>query len=266
MNRNNNGRIIRNIIIYVVFIVMAFVSLFPILYCVSASLRTQQNLTESMLPFTIWSIIPKKITFENYIMIFAKYDFWRPMINTLIVTVFTIIFGCILNALAASAIAYFAGITPEVIGEAIRNFGGVEHRIEYCGSLDGVDYYNDSKGTNSDAAIIALKALQNGIILIAGGDGKSQDFTEFANHLKGSVEALVLLGRDAPIIEEAARKAGYTNIYNCKDMEECVSKATEIAKPGEKVLLSPACASWDMYANFEQRGRHFKECVEKMLK
>ena len=107
MNRNNNGRIIRNIIIYVVFIVMAFVSLFPILYCVSASLRTQQNLTESMLPFTIWSIIPKKITFENYIMIFAKYDFWRPMINTLIVTVFTIIFGCILNALAAFAFTCF---------------------------------------------------------------------------------------------------------------------------------------------------------------
>ena len=76
----------------------------------------------------------------------------------------------------------------------------------------------------------------------------------------------MLLGRDAPIIEEAARKAGFTNIYNCKDMPSCVRKAAELAKPGQKVLLSPACASWDMYDNFEQRGRHFKECVKEMLK
>ena len=170
------------------------------------------------------------------------------------------------NVLAASAICYFAGISPEVISAAVKEFPGVEHRIEYCGSLNDVDYYNDSKGTNSDAAIIALKALKNGIVLIAGGDGKAQDFTEFAEHLKGSVEALVLLGRDAPIIEEAARKAGFTNIYNCKDMEECVRKSAELAKPGDKVLLSPACASWDMYPNFEQRGRHFKQCVKEMLK
>ena len=103
-----NSRIIaRNIIIYIVFIVMAFVSLFPILYCVSASLRTPQNLTESMLPFTIWSVIPNKITLENYIIIFTKFDFWRPMMNTLIVTIFTIIFGCILNALAAFAFTCF---------------------------------------------------------------------------------------------------------------------------------------------------------------
>jgi UDP-N-acetylmuramoylalanine--D-glutamate ligase len=170
------------------------------------------------------------------------------------------------NVLAASAICYFAGISPEVISAAVKEFPGVEHRIEYCGSLNDVDYYNDSKGTNSDAAIIALKALKNGIVLIAGGDGKAQDFTEFAEHLKGSVEALVLLGRDAPIIEEAARKAGFTNIYNCKDMEECVRKSAELAKPGDKVRLSPACASWDMYPNFEQRGRHFKQCVKEMLK
>lgn len=170
------------------------------------------------------------------------------------------------NVLAASAIAFFAGIDPEVISAAVREFPGVEHRIEFSGNVDGVDYFNDSKGTNVDAAVIALKALKDGVILIAGGDGKSQDFTELANHFKGCVEALVLLGRDAPIIEEAARKAGFTNIYNCKDMPACVRKAAELAKPGQKVLLSPACASWDMYDNFEQRGRHFKECVKEMLK
>ena len=170
------------------------------------------------------------------------------------------------NVLAAAAVSFFAGISPDVISEAIKAFPGVEHRIEFCGRVDGVDYYNDSKGTNVNAAVIAIKALGDGIILIAGGDGKGQDFTELANHFDGAVEALVLLGRDAPVIEEAARKAGFTNIYNCKDMPECVRKAAELARDGEKVLLSPACASWDMYANFEQRGRHFKQCINEMLK
>ena len=170
------------------------------------------------------------------------------------------------NVLAAAAISFFAGIEPQVITAAIKEFPGVEHRIEFCGRVDEVDYYNDSKGTNVDAAVIAIKALEDGIILIAGGDGKSQEFGELVEHFDGAVEALVLLGRDAPIIEEAARKAGFTNIYNCKDMPECVRRAAELARAGQKVLLSPACASWDMYANFEQRGRHFKQCVNGMLK
>jgi UDP-N-acetylmuramoylalanine--D-glutamate ligase len=170
------------------------------------------------------------------------------------------------NVLAASAIAFFAGIDPEVITAAVKEFPGVEHRIEFCGRVDDVDYYNDSKGTNVDAAVIAIKALRDGIILIAGGDGKGQEFDGLAEHFDGAVEALILLGRDAPIIEEAARKAGFTNIYNCKDMPDCVRTAARIARPGEKVLLSPACASWDMYANFEQRGKHFKQCIKEMLK
>ena len=161
---------------------------------------------------------------------------------------------------------YAAGIDPAVISKAVREFPGVEHRIEFCGNVDGVDYYNDSKGTNVDAAVIAIKALKEGIILIAGGDGKSQEFEELARHFEGAVDALILLGRDAPVIEKAARNCGFTNIYNCKDMPECVRKAAELAKPGSKVLLSPACASWDMYDNFEQRGRHFKSCVKEMLK
>lgn len=170
------------------------------------------------------------------------------------------------NVLAASAIAFYAGIDPEVISSVVREFPGVEHRIEFCGRVDEVDYYNDSKGTNVDAAVIAIKALKDGIILIAGGDGKGQEFDSLAEHFDGAVEALILLGRDAPIIEAAARKAGFTNIYNCKDMPDCVRTAAGISRPGEKVLLSPACASWDMYANFEQRGRHFKQCINEMLK
>ena len=108
------------------------------------------------------------------------------------------------NVLAASAISFFAGIDPEVISAAVKEFPGVEHRIEFCGQVDGVDYYNDSKGTNVDAAVIALKALEKGIILIAGGDAKSQDFTALAEHFDGCVDALVLLGRDASMIEESA--------------------------------------------------------------
>lgn len=169
------------------------------------------------------------------------------------------------NVLAAASIAYFAGIDPVVISEAVKAFPGVEHRIEFTGRYNGVEYYNDSKGTNVDAAIIAIKALKNNIILIAGGDGKAQDFTDLAKHLNGAVDALVLLGRDAYQIEEAARKEGFTEIFNCSDMEECVRKASEIAREGDKVLLSPACASWDMYTSYEVRGKHFKQCVKDLL-
>ena len=168
------------------------------------------------------------------------------------------------NALAAAAICYFAGIGMEVISETIREFGGVEHRIEYCGQLDGVRFYNDSKGTNVDAAVIALKAIKENIILIAGGDGKGQEFDELIKNFNGRVKHMVLLGRDGRIIAETADKYGFTNYTYAKNMEECVKKAAEIAQSGDTVLLSPACASWDMYDNFEQRGDHFRMCVERL--
>lgn len=170
------------------------------------------------------------------------------------------------NALAAAAICYFSGINTEIIGDTLKAFSGVEHRIEYAGTVDGVRFYNDSKGTNVDAAIIALKALKENIILIAGGDGKGQDFTDLGESLKGRVKALILLGRDRKLIEEAALKTGFTNIYFENDMNDCIVKALELADKGDNVLLSPACASWDMYDNYEQRGEHFKHCVELLLK
>ena len=170
------------------------------------------------------------------------------------------------NVLAAAAICYFAGIEMSAISETIKAFPGVEHRIEFCGEVKGAKYYNDSKGTNVDASVIAIKALKENIILIAGGDGKSQDFTELAEKLTPAVKALVLLGRDAPIIEKSARDAGFTNIYNEKDMSDVVRKCYELAEPGDNVLLSPACASWDMYPNFEVRGEDFKTCVKELSK
>ena len=168
------------------------------------------------------------------------------------------------NVLAAAAISFFAGIDMETISAAVKAFRGVEHRIEFCAAVDGVNYYNDSKGTNTDATITAIKAIGKDMILIAGGDAKKQDFTPLAAELPGKVKKVVLLGRDAYMIQEACDKAGFTDYVFCKDMDECVRTAHELAEPGDTVLLSPACASWDMYSNYEQRGQHFKECVRKL--
>ena len=110
----------------------------------------------------------------------------------------------------------------------------------------------------------ALKAIEQNIILIAGGDAKGQDFDEFVEHFRGSVKKMILLGRDAHLIQEAADRKGFKDYVFCKDMDDCVRKAYELAEPGDNVLLSPACASWDMYDNFEQRGEHFKNCVSRL--
>ena len=168
------------------------------------------------------------------------------------------------NALAAAAVSYFAGIEPQVIAETLKTFGGVEHRLEYCGLIEGVKYYNDSKGTNIDAAVTALRAIGKNIILIAGGDAKGQVFDDFIKNFDGSVKKMILMGRDAHLLSEAADRCGFADYVNCRDMDECVRKAYELAEPGDTVLLSPACASWDMYNNFEQRGEHFKNCVSRL--
>ena len=168
------------------------------------------------------------------------------------------------NCLAAAAICYFAGIDKDTIAETLVSFGGVEHRIEFTGELNGVKFYNDSKGTNVDAAVIALRAIKGSIILIAGGDGKCQEFDELIKNFDGKVKKLVLIGRDGKIIADTAQRLGYSDYVFGKDMDECVKIAFAAAEPGDTVLLSPACASWDMYDNFEQRGKHFKECVMRL--
>lgn len=168
------------------------------------------------------------------------------------------------NVLAAVGICYFAGIDKEVIAEGIRNFGGVEHRIEFCAEIRGVKYYNDSKGTNVDASLTALRAIKENIILIAGGDGKQQNFDEFTSKFDGAVKKLLLFGRDAHIIAESADKFGFNNYENFSTLDKCVERAHELAQSGDTVLLSPACASWDMYESYERRGEHFKRCVEKL--
>jgi len=168
------------------------------------------------------------------------------------------------NALAATAIAFFSGINPKVITETLRNFSGVEHRIEYCGTIVGIKYVNDSKGTNTDAAIKAIEAMKKNIILIAGGYDKGAEYEKFISAFSGRVKHAVLMGATASKIKITAEKMGFSNTTIMKDMEDCVREASRVAKKGDIVLLSPACASWDMYDNFEQRGEHFKECVERL--
>lgn len=170
------------------------------------------------------------------------------------------------NALAAAAIAYFAGISPEVIARTLREFEGVEHRLEFSGEVDGVRFVNDSKGTNPDASIKAIEAMKDGIILIAGGYDKGSDYEDFIKAFRGKVKHLVLLGKTGPKIKETAERLGFTNNVMCRDMDECVKTAFKLALPGDTVLLSPACASWDMYTCFEQRGEHFKNCVRDLEK
>jgi len=168
------------------------------------------------------------------------------------------------NALAASAIAYAYGIDKEIIAYTLKSFQGVEHRIELVTEIDGVKFINDSKGTNVNASIKAIEAVKPPIILIAGGKDKGSSFDDFIKAFNGKVEKLVLLGETANKIKETAIKYGFHNIFIVKDMEEAVKEAFKNAKKGSTVLLSPACASWDMYENFEERGEDFKRCVNKL--
>ncbi|ADG83007.1 UDP-N-acetylmuramoyl-L-alanine--D-glutamate ligase [Thermincola potens] len=165
------------------------------------------------------------------------------------------------NALAATAAAATLGVEPEVIAEVLRTFRGVPHRMEHVAEIDGVAYINDSKGTNPDAAMKALDSYDQPLVLIAGGRNKGSDFTAFAAKVREKVRALVVLGECADEIIESMNKVGFSNIYRAHTLEEAVRKAAEVANPGEIVLLSPACASWDMFKDFEQRGEKFKEVV-----
>ena len=168
------------------------------------------------------------------------------------------------NVLAAAAIAYFSGIDAETIGKAVRAFTGVEHRIEYVGTVDGIRFVNDSKGTNPDSSIKAVQAVEGNILLIAGGYDKGADFKELIEAFDGKVKYMLLLGKTALKLKEQAEALGFTKSILCRNMDECVSKAYELAEKGDTVLLSPACASWDMYTCFEQRGEHFKNCVHRL--
>ncbi|MDR0880001.1 MAG: UDP-N-acetylmuramoyl-L-alanine--D-glutamate ligase [Clostridioides sp.] len=168
------------------------------------------------------------------------------------------------NCMAAIAISYVCGIDLEVIKDTLRTFEGVEHRQEYVRTLDGVRYVNDSKGTNPDSSIKALESYDCPVVLIAGGYDKGSNFDEFMEVAKNNVKSLILLGVTASQIEKSARNKGIDDIHLVKDMEEAVKVSHQLAKEGEIVLLSPACASWDMYKSFEVRGVDFKDNVNNL--
>ncbi len=167
------------------------------------------------------------------------------------------------NIMAAIGISISMGVPIDVIKEAIRKFKAVEHRIEYVTTIDDVIYYNDSKGTNTDASVKAIQAMTRPTILIAGGYDKKVSFDDWAKELKGKVKCLVLLGQTSNQIAETVRKYGFENIIFTESLEEAVEECRKNAEPGDAVLLSPACASWGMFDNYEQRGNMFKELVLK---
>ena len=168
------------------------------------------------------------------------------------------------NVMAAIAIASELNVPLEVIKKAVCEFQAVEHRIEFVAEKAGVKYYNDSKGTNPDAAIQAVKAMPGPTILIAGGYDKNSEYDEWIESFGGKVKHMVLLGQTREKIAECAAKHGFTNVMYAEDMQEAVKVCASYANIGDYVLLSPACASWGMFRCYEERGEIFKECVRSL--
>ncbi len=168
------------------------------------------------------------------------------------------------NAMAAIAMAVSFGVPLESIIGSVKRFQAVAHRIEYVATKNDVVYYNDSKGTNVDAAIKGIQAMSKKTCLIGGGYDKNAEYDEWIEAFDGKVKKLVLLGATAHKIAECARRHGFFECEFADSLEEAVNICADSAKPGEAVLLSPACASWGMFENYEQRGDMFKEFVRKL--
>ncbi len=170
------------------------------------------------------------------------------------------------NALAAASAAMLCGAPAGSIRRTLMTFKGVEHRIEYVRALKGVSYYNDSKGTNPDSTIVAIKALSKsrGIVLILGGRDKMTDLRDMCNVIKKNVKDVVLIGEAKGRFKKALTKAGFRRVHESGTFMEAVKNCKKLAKAGDAVLLSPACASFDMFKNFEERGKVFKKIVAKL--
>ena len=168
------------------------------------------------------------------------------------------------NVMAAVAIGAAMGVPLSHIRSTVIGFTAVEHRIEFVEEKNGVAYYNDSKGTNTDASIKAVEAMTRPVIVIGGGYDKHVEFDEWVKTFAGRVKWLVLMGATARQIADTARRYGFERIVFVESMEEAVRVCAEKAEPGDAVLLSPACASWGMFDNYEQRGRIFKDLVRKL--
>ncbi|WP_062307837.1 UDP-N-acetylmuramoyl-L-alanine--D-glutamate ligase [Alicyclobacillus sendaiensis] len=168
------------------------------------------------------------------------------------------------NAAAAAALALAAGASVEAVARVLATFQGVEHRLEFVREVGGVRYYNDSKATNPDAARQALRSFGGGVVWIAGGLDRGISFDPLVPDLSGRVRAAVLLGETKEKLREVLARAGVATCVTVATIEEAVREASRLAKPGDVVLLSPACASWDMFPSYEVRGSMFKEAVHRL--
>jgi len=166
------------------------------------------------------------------------------------------------NVLAAAAAAYLIGASPQAIAEGVRTFAGVEHRLEFVAEVGGVSFYNDSKATNVDATLKALDAFTGGLLVILGGKDKGSDYTLLREPLAARARKALLIGASAEKI--AAQVAGAVAIEQAGTLERAVASAFAQARPGDTVLLVPACASFDQFENYEHRGRTFKQLVQQL--
>lgn len=168
------------------------------------------------------------------------------------------------NVMAAAAMAIAYGVSPEDIVTVLKRFTAVEHRIEFVEEVNGVAYYNDSKGTNPDAAIKGIQAMNRPTLLIGGGYDKQSTYDEWIDAFDGKVRYLVLIGQTKEKIAETAKAHGFNDIVMKEDLAEAVAFCAENANEGDAVLLSPACASWGQFPNYEVRGRMFKDMVRAL--
>ena len=173
------------------------------------------------------------------------------------------------NVLAALAMGDLLGLSMPAMLEAVRSFTGLPHRTEYVAERNDVRWYNDSKGTNVGACVAALNGFACGpiagkTVLIAGGDGKGADFTPMIEAVSRSVRAVILLGRDGLLIGQILGDAAPK--FHVESMQQAVTQADELAQPGDRVLLSPACASFDMYRDYQQRGEFFMDAVRRLVR
>lgn len=168
------------------------------------------------------------------------------------------------NCMAAIAMSYVCNVDLNTLKHVLKTFKAVEHRLEYVKTLNDIMFVNDSKGTNPDSTIKAVQSYESPVILIAGGYNKDSDYNELLEISKDNVKALVLMGETADTIEECAKTKGYKTIIRVSNMKEAVEASYDLARKGDVVLLSPACASWDMYKSFEVRGNDFKENVNNL--
>lgn len=218
-----------------------------------------RNLSTKLLFFSSERVLDEGIFVENDNICFSYNGFKEIVMN--VEDIFIPGKHNLENCLCAIAAAKILKIDNSVIASAISNFKGVEHRLEFVDEYNDVKYYNDSKGTNPDASIKAVEGMTAPLILLVGGYDKNSDFTDFIKSFNGKVKTMIIMGETKHKILKTAEEVGFHNNILVENMDEAVRTAVSMSVPGDTILLSPACASWDMYKNYGIRGMDFKERV-----